>query len=279
MPLSPKCQAFKEAVLSNYRSSGRVFPWRKKRTSPWGVLVSEFMLQQTQTARVVSYWEAWMKKWPAVKDVARAGLGEVLSAWSGLGYNSRARRLWECAKMICADYGGRVPKTPGELVKLPGIGPYTSGAIACFAWDYPAVFIETNIRAAALHFFFEDRSGVGDDEIIPFLKECVPEKGAREWYYALMDYGAALKKTTLNPGRKSAHYAKQSRFEGSFRQIRGAIVRVLAQNGPQKKAALQSALAEEVPALSDADFCRALDSLQKEMMVAETDEVWEIGGE
>jgi A/G-specific adenine glycosylase len=277
MPSLQELAAFKEAVLANYRGAGRVFPWREKTAGAWGILVSELMLQQTQTARVVEYWKAWIKRWPGVKDTAAAKLEDILAAWSGLGYNRRAKYLWECAKTICRDYGGAVPKTPDELIKLPGIGPYTSGAVACFAWDYPAVFIETNIRAAVLHFFFRDRGGVEDGELIPILAACVPETAAREWYYALMDYGAVLKKITVNPNRKSAHYARQSGFEGSFRQIRGAIVRALAKAGPSKKSALQKSLKEELASMKEDDFYRALGSLQKDMMVAEKNGIWQIG--
>ncbi|MDR1930323.1 MAG: A/G-specific adenine glycosylase [Treponema sp.] len=263
-----EARAFRKIILDNYRERGRDFPWRKE-ISPWGVLVSEFMLQQTQTGRVVSYWERWMKRWPGPGDLAAAPLDLVLREWSGLGYNRRAKKLWECAGVIEARHGGEVPRTPELLITLPGIGPYTSGAVACFAWNYPAVFIETNIRSTLLHFFFQDREGVKDDELFPLLRQVLDAENPRIWYWALMDYGAELKKLTANPGRKSAHYTRQSRFEGSFRQIRGQIVKNLAGQGGRSPEALRAAVAAELPEMKEGDFYRALAVLEKEMMVAE----------
>ncbi|MDR2618700.1 MAG: A/G-specific adenine glycosylase, partial [Treponema sp.] len=213
-------KAFRTVIYSYYQNHARDFPWRRN-TDPWGIVVSEFMLQQTQTARVETYWKRWMEKWPGPEDVHKASLEEVLREWSGLGYNRRARNLKECAAFITEENKGKTPSTPEELVKLPGIGPYTAGAIACFAYDYPAVFIETNIRSVMLHFFFSGQEGVKDSEIIPVLEKVLDRSSPRKWYWALMDYGAELKKLTPNPGRRSAHYSRQSGFKGSFRQLRG----------------------------------------------------------
>jgi A/G-specific adenine glycosylase len=261
---------FIRVIYDNYESSGRVFPWREK-ISPWGVLVSEFMLQQTQTDRVIPYWERWMARWPRPEDLARASLEEVLREWSGLGYNRRGRYVWECARHVTESCGGRVPGAPEELLPLPGIGPYTAGAIACFAYNYPAVFIETNIRAAVIHFFFQGESAVRDGAIFPILEQALDRKRPRIWYWALMDYGAALKKLTPNPSRKSAHYTKQSPFEGSFRQLRGRLIRSLVSQGP--------AGAEELrrrTGMEPADFYRVMGALEKEYMVAEKEGVYRI---
>ncbi|GHV87913.1 endonuclease III [Spirochaetia bacterium] len=259
---------FQNAIYSYFEEHGRTFPWRKK-LHAWGVLVSEFMLQQTQTDRVIPYWNRWLKLWPGPGALAEAPMETVLREWSGLGYNRRARYLKECARIITDEHRGKVPKTPELLRKLPGIGDYTAGAIACFGYNYPAVFIETNIRAVLLHFFFQDRTGVKDDELYPILDAALDRQNPRKWYWALMDYGAALKKVTVNPNRKSAHYAKQSRFEGSFRQLRGRIIKSLAFDGP--------ASAEDLgrrTGMEEEDLDKVVDTLEKDMMVAEKEGIY-----
>ncbi|MDR3304002.1 MAG: A/G-specific adenine glycosylase [Treponema sp.] len=260
---------FRRAVYDHYAAQGRSFPWRD-RVEPWGVLVSEFMLQQTQTERVVPYWERWLRRWPTPAALHRASLEEALREWSGLGYNRRCRFLKDCARVITEERGGMVPDTPDTLRPLPGIGAYTSGAIACFAYDYPCVFIETNIRAAVLHCFFQGRDGITDAELSPILEQALDREHPRRWHWALMDYGAALKKSTVNPNRKSAHYTKQSRFAGSFRQKRGAVVRALTQ-GPAAVDDLASRTGLEAAALYE-----TLAALQKDALVAEQNGVYRI---
>jgi A/G-specific adenine glycosylase len=254
---------FKKTIYANYEKAGRTFPWRTN-PSPWGVLVSEFMLQQTQTERVIPFWERWIKRWPSPEVLAEVPMQEVLREWSGLGYNRRGLFLKDCAGLIVKKYGGRVPETPEVLASLPGIGPYTSGAIACFAYNYPAVFIETNIRSVALHFFFQDRNDVKDKEIFPILKNSLDRENPRKWYWALMDYGAALKKLTVNPNRRSAHYTRQSRFEGSFRQMRGAVIRTLVSQGPGNTDEIKRRTG-----IMKKDLYQVLGALEKESMVAE----------
>jgi A/G-specific adenine glycosylase len=264
---------FRRIIYSHYEEAGRVFPWRRN-ADPWGVLVSEFMLQQTQTDRVIPYWERWMRLWPSPQDLALSSLEAVMREWSGLGYNRRARYIRDCAGVIVKDHKGRVPETPGELQTLPGIGSYTAGAVACFGYNYPAVFIETNIRAAALHFFFQGREGVKDSEVFPILEAALDRENPRRWYWAFMDYGAALKKLTANPNRKSAHYVRQSPFEGSFRRLRGIVIRTLAFQGP--------ATAEDLSrrtGIGQEDIYRAAESLEKNLMVAENKGVYSIAEE
>jgi A/G-specific adenine glycosylase len=195
----------------------------------------------------------------------------VLREWSGLVYNRRARYIKECARVITTCHHGTVPDTPEELLPLPGIGPYTAGAIACFAYNYPAIFIETNIRAVVIHFFFQDRTAVKDEELVPILEASLDRKNPRKWYWALMDYGAALKKVTLNPNRKSAHYAKQSRFEGSFRQMRGRIVKTLAFEGP----ATAGELAKRT-GIGEENLYEVMEVLEKDLMVAEKEGIYQI---
>ena len=254
---------FRETIYAHYRESGRTFPWRTD-TESWGVLVSEFMLQQTQTERVVPYWKRWMKKWPNPKALNRASMEDALRMWSGLGYNRRCRYLKDCARGITEDYGGKVPDSPEELLKLPGVGPYTAGAVACFAFNYPSVFIETNIRSVMIHFFFNGKEGVADGELAPVLESVLDRANPREWYWALMDYGVMLKQLTVNPGRRSAHYRRQSGFEGSFRQLRGRVLRSLVSAGPGSAEGLS-----DRTGIRGEDLYRVLEALEKDLMVAE----------
>jgi A/G-specific adenine glycosylase len=268
----PGPRKFRTIVYSFYEKEGRTFPWREN-TSPWGIMLSEFMLQQTQTARALEYWKRWMEKWPRPEDLHKASLEEALREWSGLGYNRRGKYLKDCASIITEEYGGKVPATPEELRLLPGIGPYTAGAISCFAYNYPAVFIETNIRSVALHFFFKDKEDVKDSDILPIIKNTLDRENPRKWYWALMDYGACLKKSLPNPGRRSAHYRRQSGFEGSFRQLRGGLIRSLVHDGPGSIDALRNRIGPDV---KDEELYRAIDALEKEFLVAEKDGVYRI---
>jgi A/G-specific adenine glycosylase len=227
-------------------------------------MVSEFMLQQTRTERVIPYWENWMKIWPRPRALADASMEEALRAWSGLGYNRRCRYLKDCAAIIADENSGRVPETPQSLLLLPGVGPYMSSAIACFAYNFPAVFIETNIRSAVIHCFFPGRNDVRDSEIIPILEAALDRDDPRTWHYALMDYGAYLKKTTANPGRRSAHYTRQSPFSGSFRQARGKVIKALVSMGQCSAEELKLA-----SGLEDEKLYDVLEKLKKESFVAE----------
>jgi A/G-specific adenine glycosylase len=229
---------FQRTMLDYYQTNGRKFPWRQTK-DPYAVLVSEIMLQQTQTDRVLPKYEAWLKRFPTVHSLAAASLSDVLALWSGLGYNRRARFLHEAAKAIA--HKGAFPQSPEELRMLPGIGPYTASAVAAFAFNRPEVFIETNIRSVFIFFFFNDAgrtasdmppvTPVHDREILPLIARTLDRANPRAWYYALMDYGAELKKKVKNPSRNSAHYTKQSAFKGSRREARGAIIRSLSACG------------------------------------------------
>jgi A/G-specific adenine glycosylase len=261
---------FRTTIYSYYEKEGRRFPWRKK-IDPWGVMVSEFMLQQTQTDRVIVYWTRFMKKWPDPPSLAKASLEEALREWNGLGYNRRCCYLKDCARRITKEWDGEVPDNPKYLIALPGIGSYTAGAIPCFAYNHPSVFIETNIRAVFLHFYFKDRTGVKDREILPLLADHMDKRNPRKWYWALMDYGAALKQVTENPNRRSAHYARQSPFEGSFRQRRGTVIRVLVTRGPADMRQLR-----ERSGLEEKDLYAVLEVLGKESMVTEKGGVYRI---
>jgi A/G-specific adenine glycosylase len=270
--MSPGPHEFRTIVYSFYEKEGRTFPWREN-TSPWGIVLSEFMLQQTQTARALEYWKRWMEKWPRPEDLHRASLEEALREWSGLGYNRRGKYLKDCASIITENYCGKVPSTPEKLALFPGIGPYTAGAIACFAYNYPAVFIETNIRSLMLHFFFRDKETVKDSDILPIIRKTLDRENPRKWYWALMDFGAALKRLSPNPSRRSAHYRRQSGFEGSFRQLRGSLIRSLLTDGPGDVEVLRKRI---VFSAKDEDLYLALEALKKECFVAEKDGVYRI---
>jgi len=219
-------RSFRKTILDYFTESKRTFPWRDT-LNPYYILVSEMMLQQTQTERVLAKYLEWLSFFPDAETLASASLSTVLEHWAGLGYNRRARFLHEACKKIMNEYHGIFPSDPDILDSLPGIGPYTARAISTFAFGLPNVFIETNIRSVYIFFFFLGRTDISDTEILELIDETLYLENPRMWYYALMDYGAALKKKVGNPNRKSLHYTKQSRFEGSQRQARGAVIRYL----------------------------------------------------
>ncbi len=233
---------FRKIVFTFYLENGRhELPWRKT-TDAYKILVSEVMLQQTQVERVIPYYEAWLEKFPTVKALAAAPLGDVLRAWQGLGYNRRAKMLHEAAKVVVKDHKGKMPHSIEELVALPGIGPYTARAVLAFADNQDVVFIETNLRTVVLHHFFPNATEpVSDKEILAVLERAFPEGKAREWYAALMDYGSHLKRSGVRTHIKAKAYARQSTFSGSNRQARGAILKALTK-GPQSKTYLTGLL-------------------------------------
>jgi A/G-specific adenine glycosylase len=228
MKLSPaRKAAFRKTVWDFYGAHKRAsLPWRKGITA-YKVYVSEIMLQQTQVDRVMPFFKRWMKVFPTVHALAQAPQSQVLALWKGLGYNSRALRMKRSAQEIVEKYRGVFPKKREAIQSLPGIGPYTAGAIMAFAHNKPVVFIETNIRRVFIHHFFKDADRVHDRDILQLVEQTVDAQNPREWYWALMDYGSFLAKAVPNPNRKSRHYAKQSIFKGSDRQLRGKILGIL----------------------------------------------------
>jgi A/G-specific adenine glycosylase len=194
---------------------------------PYHIFVSEIMLQQTQVARVMAKYGQFLAAFPCFLSLAHATLREILKVWQGMGYNRRAQTLKKSAELVVEQFDGQLPSSPGELMTLPGVGRTTASAIAAFAFQEPAVFVETNIRTVFIHFFFRNGGPVKDSEIIPLVARTLDTNNPRKWYYALMDYGVMLKKKHKNPNRKSAHYKKQDPFKGSNREIRGMIIRVL----------------------------------------------------
>lgn len=192
------------------------------------------MLQQTQVERVIPKYRSFIRTFPSFTKLAQSSLSEVLIAWQGLGYNRRARMLHQCARMVVDRYAGQLPRTHDELMKFPGIGHYTAGAVMAFAFSKGVPIIETNIRTVYLHHFFQKRKSVSDKEILEVVSKTVQYEQSREWYYALMDYGSFLKKTIGNVNSRSVHHVKQKPFKDSDRQIRGGIIRILTKRSCSK---------------------------------------------
>ncbi len=217
-------QAFTKQLYSFFKENKREFPWRKT-SDPYRIMVSEYMLQQTQVSRVTEKYPLFLKTFPTIESLSSASKKEVLHAWQGLGYNRRALYLHTAAKKIVQEWKGSVPKDPSLLQTLPGIGENTAGSICAFAFNFPVIFIETNIRSVFIHTFFKERETVDDTEIIPLIEKTIDTKNPKKWYSALMDYGTYLKKQQNNPSRKSTHHIKQNSFTGSVREVRGYIIK------------------------------------------------------
>lgn len=273
LPNGSTVAEFQSMILAFYRQEGRSFPWRETR-DPYSILVSELMLQQTQTERVVPKYLAWMQEFPTAQALAAASFPQVLAAWSGLGYNRRAGYLQEACRQVVEEWGGHFPRTAGELEKLRGVGPYTARAVATFAFGQPEVFIETNIRSVYLFFFFPDQEKVADSQLMPLIQATVYQPDPRIWYYALMDYGSRLKRSTANPNRRSRHYSRQSKFQGSLRQARGAIVRSLSRGGNNPLSLEEMARQEGLPLYR---IQAAAESLVSEGMVCRQGDLYCIG--
>lgn len=239
--------SFQDTVWQHYRENGRhSLPWRQPEEAghfdPYKVLVSELMLQQTQVQRVIPKYLTFIAAYPSFQSLAVAPLSDVLKMWSGLGYNRRAKFLLQTAQLVTGQYNGILPTSHKELVALPGVGHNTAGAIRVYAFNEPVVFVETNIRTVFIHHFFSGQEKVGDDLILPIIEATIPDD-ARSWYWALMDYGTHLKQTVGNVGKASTAYARQTKFEGSRRQIRGKILRLLAE-GPYSFEQLEKTIAD-----------------------------------
>ncbi len=215
---------FQQHVMAFYEAKGRHdMEWRHTR-DPYKIVVSEVMLQHTQVPRVAVIYPKFIERFPDFAALAAAEQADLLAAWQGMGYNRRALNLQKLAGIIVDEYNGTVPEEPAVLATLPGIGPATSCSIAAFAFNRPVVFIETNIRRVFIHYFFDDDRIVDDCELLPLVASMLP-LNAREWYWALMDLGTALKASAKNPNQRSRHYTKQKIFEGSDRKIRGSVLK------------------------------------------------------
>lgn len=229
-------EAFRHKVLEEGRARYRDLPWRRTR-DPYAIWLSEVMLQQTQVTRVDGRWQRWLERFPNIDALAAADAADVLEEWQGMGYNRRALALLRAARAV-SEAGGTMPSAYDELIALPGIGPATAAGIRAFAFDLPGVYLETNVRTVFLHELYPGAERVPDRELVPLVKACCPldahdpDDDPRTWYYALLDYGAWLKKTVPNPSRRSSTHVHQKRFEGSHRQKRAELVRLLLAHRP-----------------------------------------------
>ena len=252
----PQVASLQRAVLRFGRRGLRPLPWRATR-DPWAVLVSEVMLQQTQAQRVVGPYQRFIAQYPSPAACASAGMGAVLVAWDGLGYNRRARALHAAAKAIVERHGGEVPADFDALVTLPGIGPYTARAVLVFAFERRAAVVDTNVRRVLTR-------AVAGEVLAPAAAQhladaLVPARFAWLWNQSLIELGAlvcgaGVPRCATCPLRRScawkvaglpspdpgARGARQSRFEGSDRQGRGRLVRAL-RSGPVRPGAIAAA--------------------------------------
>lgn len=262
--------AFQDEVWEYYAKHGRDLPWRVAEAngtySPYKILVSEIMLQQTQATRVIPKYQAFLARFPDVNSLATAPLAAVLSEWSGLGYNRRAKFLHEAAKQLATK---PEPWTLKDLVQCKGIGHNTAAAVLVYAYNQPWAFIETNIRTVFIHHFFPDTVDVTDKDLLPIVEQAIDKEHPREWNWALMDYGVYIKASVGNLSRFSKHYAKQTTFSGSKRQVRGQVLRLLKDS--------DMSLAEMTNSISDDRLQGVLTDLKKEGLISEAAGTFHLG--
>ena len=241
------------ALRSWYASRRGAYPWRATR-DPYRVLVSEVMLQQTQAARVAPAYRAFLRRFPSVRSLAAAPRSDVVRAWAGLGYNRRAVALSEAARAVVRDHGGRIPSEPEALRRLPGVGAYTAAAVASIAFGLPIPAIDTNLRRVVGRVRL-GWDGAEPDDVRDAADRWIDRKDPGSWNQALMDVGrehcrpvprcegcplarsCAFRRSGLEP---SIPRRSQPGFEGSSRQVRGAIVRELRE-GPSSIGSLSRA--------------------------------------
>jgi A/G-specific adenine glycosylase len=284
LPYPPMIVAAEELVLW-YERSRRDLPWRDPGVSPWQILVSEFMLQQTPVARVLPIWQEWVARWPTASATAAASPADVLRAWGKLGYPRRAKRLHECATVIARDHADVVPDDVDTLMTLPGIGSYTARAVACFAYRQPVPVVDTNVRrvvARAVH----GRADAGAPSVArdhADVAALLPENSVAHMFSAaLMELGATVctaraprcglcpvsrcrwRRAGYPPADGPARRAQT--YAGTDRQVRGRLLDVLrANDSPVARADL------DVAWLSDTEQRdRALNSLLADGLVAQT---------
>lgn len=270
--------SLEEAIVNWFAVNKRDLPWRN--STPWGVMVSEFMLQQTPVLRVLPKWNEWMLRWPTPQDLASASTAEVITAWGRLGYPRRALRLHECAKIISRDFNGKVPETEEKLRGLPGIGDYTAAAIAAFAFNARSLVLDINIR----RLFARALEGVEAPSASPSNQErrdraeLIPINNAHVWAAATMELGALLC-TSRNPKCDQCPLASMCQWKalgypasdlprrtqgwhGTDRQCRGVIVQALRENPVLDKRELEKLWHDE------SQIEKALTSLIKDGLIS-----------
>ncbi len=236
------------ALLAWYEPRRDAYPWRS-RPDPYRVLVSEVMLQQTQASRVAPAFERFVAEFPSVRALAEASPADVLRAWGALGYNRRAMNLHRAARAIVSDHRGIVPSDPAVLVTLPGVGPYTAAAVASLGYGAPVAAVDVNVRRVVSRVLLDDD---GDEPTVRAAANAwLDPDDPAGWNQALMDLGREVcrpvprcaecpiarscrfRKRASNGGPSLGHTVRpQGRFEGSTRQVRGAVIRVLRDSSP-----------------------------------------------
>ena len=280
---------FRQNVLRRGRELYRDLPWRRTR-DPYEIWISEVMLQQTQVSRVDGRWQRWLERFPTIDALAMAQTADVLDEWQGMGYNRRALSLLKAAQAV-SDEGGQMPSELADLVALPGIGPATAAGIRAFAFNLPGIYLETNVRTVLLHELYPDVAQVPDRELLPIVEATCPQDASdprddpRTWYYALLDYGAHLKRTVPNPSRRSKTHVRQSKFEGSHRQKRAMVVRALLAHRGDVDGATPEELAGEVsreearagrPPVTEAVVMGLLEELAQEGFCHREGDLWSV---
>jgi A/G-specific adenine glycosylase len=216
--LSPeKVQQIREGLLRWFREVQRDLPWRRTR-DPYAILVSEVMLQQTQVDRVIPYYNRFLEQFPTARALADAPVAEVIKLWSGLGYNRRAVNLQRAAQAVVTEYGGEFPADPATLRKLPGLGPYTAGAVAAFAFERDVAFLDTNMRRVVTRLVF-GVDGAPEREVLEAAQQLLPPGHGWEWNQALIEFGA-LQCTARKPACIVCPLSSQC---AAFPNIQGAI--------------------------------------------------------
>ncbi|HEV3475736.1 MAG TPA: A/G-specific adenine glycosylase [Actinomycetota bacterium] len=265
------------ALLRWYEPRRRAFPWRRS-SDPYRVLVSEVMLQQTQVPRVVSAYRRFLRRFPSVRALARAEDGDVLRAWAGLGYNRRAVALAQAARSVVRDHGGRFPQEPRSLRQLPGVGPYTAAAVASMSFGVPVAAVDTNVRRVVARAVLGSEPADADpDELARAADAWVDRTDPGSWNQAVMDLGREVcrprprcQACPLRPGCRfrprgvspAPPTRRQSPFDGSSRQLRGAVVRSLLPSGSRSVASIRTETGR--PAR---DVVRAIRALASEGLV------------
>jgi A/G-specific adenine glycosylase len=219
------------ALLAWYASQGRDLPWRRTR-DPYAILVSEVMLQQTQVERVIPKWQAWLERFPTLASLAGATRADAIRAWEGLGYNLRAVRLQALACQVMTEFDGQLPRSTDGLMRLNGIGRYTAGAVACFAYEQPVAMVDTNIRRVLSRVL-----GLEPRQVDDVAQSVLPSGSAYAWNQALMDLGATLCRPRQplclvcplvsecgGPRPCTAPARRAAEFRGSSRYYRGRIL-------------------------------------------------------
>lgn len=276
-------EELQDALLDWYAENKRDLPWRNT-DNPYRILVSEVMLQQTQVSRVIPKYEEFLEQFPTAQELADAPLSDVLTLWSGLGYNRRAKYLKQAAEKVVDTYDGRFPRDPQELQELPGVGPYTANAVASFAFNNGGPVFDTNVRRVMYRFYGK----APDNELETFHKSIFPPERSRRWNNAIMELGAEVcidgtPRCGDCPWRPSCTAWKkqdfetpevqtQSTFKGSWRFYRSKLLHLLMEEDAMTREKIVDAL--ELPEEYDLD--ELIEELLEEDMIAEQDGTYQL---